>query len=303
MFRKQLSPAKVKRDDVTFGGGEMLLDYQNSMEVKEELSGCDVSPHLMKPIFLAFCLQPRWFTHRCICWILIPTTTTKTLNGVFVEIPLQEDPGDQTYVTFPIGTSGFYSQVCRSSTTIFRDVKSSHHVASFGTGREGGIFLQPTIVTNYLYTPRWPSFLSQLYFLHGELILPSKIRRKKCHNKNITSRSRSKKIMPGPCRRRPPGNGCHPWFLGSWQGDSRVGCLFGSQRYPFAPGRSIAKRWKIRIFATWKTKKDYEKTAACFFCSTFPFFVTPEPRGMETRTSTLSRRMTRFNSPISCQLP
>lgn len=140
MFRKQLSPAKVKRDDVTFGGGEMLLDYQNSMEVKEELSGCDVSPHLMKPIFLAFCLQPRWFTHRCICWILIPTTTTKTLNGVFVEIPLQEDPGDQTYVTFPIGTSGFYSQVCRSSTTIFRDVKSSHHVASFGTGREGGIF-------------------------------------------------------------------------------------------------------------------------------------------------------------------
>ena len=85
----QLSPAKVKRDDVTFGDGEMLLDYQNSMEVKEELSGCDVSPHSMKPIFLASCLQPRWFTHRCICWILIPTTTTKTLNCVFVEIPLQ----------------------------------------------------------------------------------------------------------------------------------------------------------------------------------------------------------------------
>ena len=121
-------------------------------------------------------------------------------------------------------------------------------------GARGKIFWQPTIFTNNLYPPGWPSFLSHV-FLHGELILPTKIRRTKCPNKNITSRSRTKKIMLGPCRRRPPGNGCHPWFLGSWQGDSRVGCLFGSQRYPFAPGRSIAKRWKIRIFDTWKTMK------------------------------------------------
>lgn len=52
-----------------------------------------------------------------------------------------------------------------------------------------------------------------------------------------------------------------------------------------------------------KLRKTMKKLPLVFYCSTFPFFVTPEPRGMETRTSTPSRRMTRFNSPISCQLP
>ena len=167
--------------------------------------------------------------------------------------------------------------------------------------------LQPTIFTNNLYTPRWPSFLSQLclfIFYMGSWFCQQKHAEKMHQQKHHQPKPNQKNhagAMPAPSPRKRMSS-LIPWILTrrfkGW-------VSFWESKVPFCPRFfSIAKRWiRFEFLATWKTKKNYEKTAACFFCSTFPFFVTPEPRGMETRTSTPSRRMTRFNSPISCQLP
>ena len=135
----------------------------------------------------------------------------------------------------------------------------------FGTGvSRGKTFLQPTNTYK-------PSFLSHV-FLHGELILPTKTRRKNAPTKTSPKPKPKQKNHAGamPAPSRPPGNGCHPWFLGSWQGYSRVGCLFGSQRYPFAPGFSaLQKDGSVSNF--WYLK-NHEKTAACFLLFHLPIF-------------------------------
>ena len=178
----------------------------------------------------------------------------------------------------------------------------------FGTGvSRGKTFLQPTNT----YKPSIHTTLAIIpiprFFTWG-VDSANKNTPKKCPNKNITeAEAEAKKscrghagAVPSPRKRM---SSLIPWILTrlfkGW-------VSFWESKVPFCPRFfSIAKRWlSFEFLIPEKLRKTMKKKLPLvFYCSTFPFFVTPEPWGMETRTSTPSRRMTRFNSPISCQLP